>query len=67
MGFSGGLFLGGIYSGLGVIDNGDGIYDFNLGIVGFGVYIIFYIILGICEEIVMDDIEVLVVCGCLAG
>lgn len=47
---------GGVYSGLGVFDDGNGmIYLFNFVSVGVGVYIIIYIFGG---EMGMDEVEV---------
>lgn len=51
------MFIGGVYFGDGVNDNGDGIYDFNLVIVGVGIIMIIYIV-GV--NFVMDDVEVFV-------
>lgn len=50
------MFIGGVYSGLGVFDDGNGMmYFFNFVGVGVGVYMIIYIVNGL---MVSDDIEV---------
>ncbi|MEM9822240.1 MAG: hypothetical protein AAF985_14250, partial [Bacteroidota bacterium] len=67
-GLGGGMPLGGVYSGLGVIDDGNGMtYSFNPAITGFGVHVISYTESGGCNETAMDNIEVLAPCGCPIG
>lgn len=64
---SGGTPTGGTFSGPGVIDNGDGTYDFNPGVAGVGIHVISYTQPGGCEETAMDNVEVLEACSCPNG
>jgi hypothetical protein len=67
-GLGGGTPTGGVYSGPGVTDNGNGMtYTFNPAIAGLGVHTISYTEPGGCLETAMDDIEVLAACGCPGG
>ncbi|MFT5165066.1 MAG: hypothetical protein ACI8P3_000290, partial [Saprospiraceae bacterium] len=67
-GEGGGLPTGGVYSGPGVTDDGNGLtYSFNPGIAGLGVHIITYTENGGCNEATTDDVEVLAACGCPVG
>lgn len=52
-----------MYSGLGVINNFDGIYDFDFVVVGVGIYMLIYSFYDVngCSFLVFDDVEVLVV------
>lgn len=59
----GGSPAGGTYSGPGVVDNGNGTYNFNPGVAGIGIKTISYTTS--CGT-VMDDVEVLD-CGCPGG
>ncbi|WP_282775451.1 hypothetical protein, partial [Phaeodactylibacter xiamenensis] len=54
-GLSGGMPTGGVYSGDGVNDNGDGTYDFNPATAGVGITTITYTV-GVNSA--MDDVEV---------
>ena len=66
-GLGGGSPAGGVYSGSGVTDNGDGTYDFNPAIAGLGVHTITYTEPGVCGASASDDVEVLAACGCPIG
>ncbi|MFT4698086.1 MAG: hypothetical protein ACI9SJ_001222 [Flavobacteriaceae bacterium] len=59
--FGGGTPIGGVYSGLGVTDNGDGLtYDFDPAIAGIGSHIIEYDVVSTCAiGVASDDIEVI--------
>lgn len=51
----------GVYSGFGVIDDGNGmIYSFDFIVVGVGVYIIIYMYMEVngCLVLVLDEVEV---------
>ena len=63
----GGSPAGGVYSGPGVTDNGDGTYNFNPAIAGLGVHTITYTSPLGCSGDAIDDIEVLAACGCPVG
>ncbi|NND11433.1 MAG: hypothetical protein HKN96_09495, partial [Flavobacteriaceae bacterium] len=61
-GLGGGTPTGGLYSGLGVIDGGDGInYSFDPAVAGVGTHTITYTFIDAkeCSNIANDDIEVL--------
>lgn len=63
---SGGSLVGGIYSGFGVVDDGNGqMYIFDLVIVGVGMYIIIYIYIDNsgCINMVIDQVEVFMFFG----
>lgn len=63
MSLSGGIFLGGMFSGIGVIDDGNGfIFSFDFLVAGVGMYIIiyFYIDVNGCINSVEDQIIVFV-------
>ncbi|MEM9918690.1 MAG: hypothetical protein AAF990_11365, partial [Bacteroidota bacterium] len=66
-GLGGGLPIGGVYSGNGVTDNGNGTYTFNPGAAGLGVTTITYTGPAPCFSQATDDIEVLAACGCPIG
>ena len=64
----GGSPAGGVYSGPGVTDDGNGMtYDFDPGIAGLGVHAITYMTASGCIESAMDNVEVLAACGCPVG
>ncbi|RZV54037.1 MAG: hypothetical protein EX254_11645, partial [Flavobacteriaceae bacterium] len=66
-GLGGGTPVGGVYSGPGVTDNGNGLtYSFNPVIAGLGMHTITYTE-GICGASAMDIVEVLAACGCPSG
>ena len=59
---------GGVYSGPGVTDDGNGMtYSFNPAVAGLGVHNITYTEQGGCMEVVTDQVEVLAACGCPVG
>ncbi|MEL6863554.1 MAG: hypothetical protein AAFP19_04000, partial [Bacteroidota bacterium] len=67
-GLGGGMPTGGVYSGPGVTDDGNGMtYSFNPAIAGLGVHTITYTEPSICGATAIDDVEVLAACGCPAG
>ena len=67
-GLGGGTPVGGVYSGPGVTDDGNGItYTFNPGVAGLGVHTITYTTGNPCMATATDDIEVLAACGCPAS
>ena len=57
---------GGVYSGSGVTDNGNGTYDFDPALAGLGIHTISYTIGSFCIESASDMVEVLTACGCSA-
>ena len=66
-GQGGGSPSGGVYSGSGVTDDGNGLtYSFDPAAAGLGIHTITYTESGICMATATDDIEVLAACGCPA-
>jgi hypothetical protein len=64
----GGTPIGGIYSGPGVTDNGNGVtYSFNPVMAGIGTHTITYTEGGVCMETATDNIEVTAACSCPSG
>ena len=64
----GGLPVGGVYSGTGITDNGDGLtYNFDPVVAGIGVQSLTYIEGSTCFESATDNIEVLTACSCPVG
>ena len=67
-GLGGGTPTGGVYSGPGVTDDGNGMtYSFEPAIAGLGVHTISYMDASGCMETATDQVEVLAACGCPAG
>ena len=66
-GLSGGSPGGGVYSGSGVTDNGDGTYDFDPAAAGLGIHTITYTESSSCMSSTTDMVEVLAACGCPAS
>ncbi len=67
-GLGGGSPSGGVYSGPGVSDDGNGsTYSFNPGVAGLGVHTITYTEGSVCALTAIDNIEVLAACGCPTG
>ncbi|MEL6638084.1 MAG: hypothetical protein AAFR05_15120, partial [Bacteroidota bacterium] len=68
LGLGGGTPTGGVYSGPGVMDDGNGLtYTFNPAIAGLGVHTITYTEGSPCQATAMDDLEVLAACSCPVG
>ncbi len=67
-GLGGGTPSGGVYSGPGVSDDGNGMtYSFNPGIAGLGLHTITYTEGTVCMTATTDDVEVLAACSCPVG
>lgn len=67
-GLGGGTPTGGVYSGPGVTDDGNGMtYTFNPGLAGLGIHTITYTESSVCKITDTDNIEVLAACGCVGG
>jgi hypothetical protein len=67
-GLGGGMPAGGVYSGPGVTDDGNGLtYSFNPAIAGVGPHSITYTEQSGCMEMTSDQVVVLAACGCEAG
>ncbi|MCH2081171.1 MAG: T9SS type A sorting domain-containing protein [Saprospiraceae bacterium] len=66
-GLGGGTPTGGVYSGLGVTDDGNGMtYSFNPAIAGLGITDITYTLNTDCTPATTDQVEILPACGCPA-